>query len=41
MDEFWSNSLYAKHILTVIHGDLQLEINFLLALLENLFFMVS
>lgn len=30
---------YAKHFLSVIHGDLQLEINFLLALLENLFFM--
>lgn len=38
MDEFWSNSIYAKHSLSVTYGDLQLEINFLLALLENLFF---
>lgn len=39
MDEFWSNSIYAKRFMSVIHGDLQLEVNISLALLENLFLM--
>lgn len=41
MDECQSISLSVRHFLIVIHGDLQLEIHFLPALLESLFFVVT